>query len=84
MLAFLFYKLLAGNSAACLSASLFAGLLVVRVLFELAKNATLLELHVKSLKCAIDRFVILNGDVNQTASGLRAVIMAQLGANLSE
>lgn len=37
----------------------------MRVLFELAENAALLQLHVEALEGAVDGFVGLNVDVNQ-------------------
>ncbi len=58
-------SLAAAAAASLQAAALFARLLVVAVLFELAQDAALLELHVEALESAIDRFVGLNGDVNQ-------------------
>jgi hypothetical protein len=57
--------LVAAAAAALQTASLLAWLLVVAVLFKLAKDAALLELHVEALKSAVDRFVGLNCDVYQ-------------------
>jgi hypothetical protein len=59
-------SLAAAAAAALQTASLFAGLFVMAVLFELAKNAALLELHVEALESAVDRFVGLDGDVYQS------------------
>ena|GEM_PF-1079706 len=47
------------------SASLFAGLFVVCVLFELPQQATLLQLHIEALESAVDRLIGLYVYVNQ-------------------
>ncbi len=47
-------RLVARDSAASLSASLFAWLLVVRVLLQFAQQTTLLQLHVEALQGAVD------------------------------
>lgn len=54
------------RSSAALPSSLFAGLLVVRMLLELTQKSALLDFQVKSLKRAIDAFAGLNNNVNQT------------------
>ncbi len=63
---------------------LFAGLLIVRVLFQLSQNAALLQLHVETLESAVDRFVGLDGYVDQIASmpPARTIIMAQVARRL--
>jgi len=50
-------KLLPGDSAALLSTSLFAGLLVMGVLFQLAQDAALLKLLIEALQRGINRFI---------------------------
>jgi len=57
--------LVAGLAAARHAASLFAGLLIVSVLLELAQQPALLQLHVEALQGAVDRFIRLNGNVDQ-------------------
>ncbi len=48
------------------------------VLFQLAQNAALLQLHVEALQRAIDRLVRLDGNVNQNSSDAsEASIMAR-------
>jgi len=60
-----------GTAAAALSAALFAGFLVVRVLFELAQQPALLKLKVKPLQSGVDRFVVVDVDVDQKGAFLR-------------
>ena len=48
--------------------ALFAWLLVVAVFFQLAQQSALLQLHIEALQSAVDRFVGLNGHVNQAKS----------------
>ena len=61
-------RLLPAGTASLHAASLLAGLLVVRMLLQLAQNAALLQLHVEALQRAIDRLIRLDGNVNQTLS----------------
>jgi len=69
-----------GSAAAAHSASLLAGLLVVRVLFKLAEQAALLQLHIEALKGRVDRLVWLYGYINQKVIGLRTRILCPIRA----
>lgn len=53
------------DASASLTAALFARLLVMRMLFEFAKQAALLQLQVEALQGAVDRLIGLNNDLNQ-------------------
>lgn len=57
--------LLPSDAAAALSATLLAGLLVVGVLLQIAKKATLLHLQVEALESGVNGLVGLNENVNQ-------------------
>jgi len=52
-------------------ASLFARLLVVRMLLQLAQKPALLQLHVEALQRTVDGLIRLDGYVDQTGSCLR-------------
>lgn len=58
-------RLLARNAAAALSAALFAGLLIMRMLFELAQKPAGLKLLIEPLQRGVDRLIGLNENVNQ-------------------
>lgn len=64
-------ELLSASAASLQTASLFARLLVVRVLFQLAEKAALLQLHIEALESAIDGLIRLYGHVDQKFVGLR-------------
>lgn len=71
-----FLEATAGTASS--SSSFFAWLLIVSMLFELAKQSTLLKLKVKALQSRINRLVWLNCYVNQNGFSSRADIMAQI------
>lgn len=67
------------DTAASLTAALFARFLVVRVLFEFAKQAALLQLQVEALQGAVDRLIGLDNDLNQiTISSGRDILPVSL------
>jgi len=66
-------KLVPGNAAATLSATLFTGLHVVRMLFQLAEKTALLELEVKALQRTVNTFVGLDGNLNQIGTSSEIV-----------
>lgn len=69
--------LLFGKPAASKPAALFAGLLIVRVLLQLAQHATLLKFHVEALQRTIDGLVVLDDHIDQARhSSVKIYIMA--------
>ena len=67
-----------GSAAAAHTAALLAGLLVVRVLFELAEQTALLQLHVEALERRVDRLIGLYSHINQKVIGLRTLELWQI------